>query len=528
MVRRVLVAFLFAALVGTTATVTGGAGAGSRSAGPPIDDAAVDGATCANVIKLSLPDTLITNATVVRATADVPEYCRVLGAIEKVILFEVALPTAWNGKFFYAGGGGFNGSIPVLTHGVARGYATAGSDTGHQGEATDGSWALDNEPAQINYAHRATHLVAMAAKQIVRSYYSQNEKRAYWLGCSNGGKMGLMEIQRYPDDFDGVVVGNFVIDRTGLMTTYTWNAKALAEAPIPPYKVPAIEKATLAACDAQDGLVDGLIDRPERCKFDPKVLTCKGADAPDCLTPGQVKAVEKIHAGPTTSAGKQLFPGYPPGHEDDYPGYITGFGSMSSYPANSWKWQNQFWRFFVFGPSFDPLTQFDFDKTPGLPKFKAVADVQDAYKADLSAFKAHGGKLIMYHGWADHSISPLRTVQYVSDIRTTMGAGADDFLRLFIAPGLHHCAGGPGPNNFGGRGHAWLKDDPDHDIVRALDRWVEQGAAPQRIVAAKFKNDDPRQGVARTRPICPYPRMAQYTGSGSVDEAANFVCTNPR
>jgi hypothetical protein len=525
MTRRMLVASLLAVIGSTMPAAT-------RSHRPYGEDAAPmaapDGAACRRVITLSLPDTIISNAVVVPSTADVPEYCRVTGAIEKVILFEVDLPTAWNGKFFYAGGGGFNGSIPVLTHGVARGYATAGSDTGHQGEATDGSWALDNEQAQINYAYRATHLVSDVAKRIVRAYYAQTEKRSYWLGCSNGGKMGLMEIQRYPDDFDGVVIGNFVIDRTGLMTTYTWNAKALAEAPIPPRKIPAIEKATLAACDAQDGLADGLIDRPERCKFDPEVLTCRGADAPECLTPGQVTALRKIYAGPATSTGKQLFPGYPPGHEDDYPAYITGFGSVSSYPANSWKWQNQFWRFFVFGPRFDPLTEFNFDKTPELPRLKAVAAVQDAYKADLSKFKAHGGKLIMYHGWADHSISPLRTVQYFGDIHRTTGPEADEFLRLFIAPGLHHCVGGPGPNSFGGRGQAWLHDDPDHDIVRALDRWVEQGTAPDRIIAAKFRSDDPKQGVARTRPLCAYPQMARYTGSGSVDDAANFRCENPR
>jgi feruloyl esterase len=523
MVRRMLFAAAFAALMVSAEILTTRAGA--ALANSSVDINATDATGCANLIKLTLRDTMIGNARVVRAAGDVPEYCRVEGAIEKKILFEVDLPTTtWNGKFFYAGGGGFNGSIPALTYGVKRGYASAGSDTGHQGDAADASWALDNPKAQINYAHRATHLVTAAAKEIVRAFYRQKEARAYWLGCSNGGKMGLMEVQRYPEDFDGLVIGNFVIDRTRLMAAYTWNAQALAAGPIPQYKIPAIERATLAACDAQDGLKDGLIDRPDRCKFDPKVLTCKGADGPDCLTSAQVAAYEKILAGPRDSAGTLLFPGFVPGHEDDYAPYITGIGAMHAYPASTWRLQDGFWRYFVFGPKYDPITQFNFDTTLRDPRVTAAAADQDSASADLSAFKRRGGKLIMYHGWADHSISPLRTVRYFDDIHRTMGPQADEFLRLFIVPGLHHCVGGPGLTAFGGRGQAWLKDDPAHDIVRALDRWVEQNVAPEKIIGATLKNNDAKQGVVRTRPLCTYPQTARYVGSGNVDDAANFVC----
>ena len=479
--------------------------------------------------KLALPDVTITSATVVQAAAPVPEYCKLLGTLETSIDFEVALPTiAWNGKLFFAGGGGFNGSIPNLTQGLARGYAAAGSDTGHKGSnSQDGRWAFKNPRAQINYGHRATHLVAGLAKQIVSAYYGEKERRSYFVGCSNGGKMGLTELQRYPNDFDGLVVGDPVIDRTQLMMSYTWNARALAPAPIPPAKLPLIEKATLAACDAQDGLTDGLIDSPARCKFDPKTLMCPAGDAPDCLTAGQVQALEKLFAGPRNSAGTRLYPGFVPGHEDDYQAFITGNGTLNANPASTWAFQDQFMRYFVFDTGFNPVEEFDFDKH--LAALAPFAADQDAASTDLSPFKARGGKLIMYHGWADHSITPLRTVEYFGDVRKTHGTATDEFVRLFMVPGLHHCTKGPGPNSFGGpnQGHA-PKNDAEHDIVTALDVWVEQGIAPTKIIATKFVSDDPKQGVARTRPLCPYPQVAHYTGSGDIKDAANFACVDEK
>jgi len=481
-------------------------------------------AACSTLAKLSLPDVSIQSTEIVPADTTTPEYCRVTGALERLVLFEVALPTTdWNGKFAYAGGGGYNGSIPALTHLVARGYAAAGSDTGHQGQ--DMAWAL-NPMARINYGHRATHLVTGLAKAIVRAYYGQTERRAYWMGCSNGGKMGLMEIQRYPDDYDAALIGDSVIDRSRLSMSYVWNAQALVPAPIPPEKAKVIAKATLAACDSQDGLVDGLIDSPQKCAFDPKTLECSGDDGPDCLTPGQVTALAKIYAGPTNSAGDQLYPGFPPGYEYDYPNYITGTGRLSSYGSSQWRFQDTFMRYFVFDLSYLAVMDFDFDTS--LAALAPAAANQDAANTDLSAFRSRGGKLIMYHGWADHSISPLRTVEYYTDVREKAGEAADQFARLFMVPGMHHCTGGPGPNNFGGRGQYWAKGDADTDILRALDRWVEEGVAPERLVATKFVNDDPQQGVARTRPLCPYPQVARWTGSGSIDDAANFVCTMPQ
>ncbi len=492
-----------------------------------FDAARLPPPSCENLITLSLPGAVITSATVVPAAGEVPEYCRVMGGLETVILFEVALPTtAWNGKFFYAGGGGYNGEIPALSQALARGYAAAGTDTGHRGFHWDASWALNDPQAQINYAHRGAHLATVLAKEILKAYYGRPERHSYFMGCSNGGKMGLMAMQRYPNDFDGVVVGGPVVDRTKLMMMFNWTQQALLGAEIPPYKIPVMEKATLAACDAKDGLVDGVIDRPDMCRFDPKTVMCSAnVGGLDCLTAGQVNAWEKILVGPTNSAGQRLFVGYPPGHEDDYPSYITGFGTLHGYPSSNWMYMDNFMRWFVFGPGFDSVRQFDFDKSPAA--LVPFAKDQDAASTDLSAFKAHGGKLIIYNGWADHSTPPLRTIEYYNDVRRASGAAADDFVRLFMVPGFHHCSGGPGPNTFGGRGQVWVKNDPENDIMGAIDRWAEQGVAPEKLIATKFKNDDPAQGIVRTRPLCPYPQVARWTGSGSIDDAANFVCANP-
>ncbi len=475
---------------------------------------------CAQLAKLALANVTITSATVVPAEGGTPEYCKVLGALETTILFEVSLPvSAWNNRYWVAGGGGYNGSIPDLKQALQHGYAAAGSDTGHQG--SDASFAWKNEKAQIDYGYRATHLVTALGKQIVKAYYGQSPQRSYFVGCSNGGKMGLTEVQRYPEDFNGAITGCPVIDRTNLMAAFIWDAQSQIANPIPKAKLAAIAKATLAACDAQDGLADGVIDRPDQCSFDPKVLTCKGADGPDCLTPGQVASLQKLYSGPVNSKGEHLFPGYPPGHEEDYAQFLTGDADPRT--SSTWKLGDGFLRYFMHGPDYDTMKQFSLDT--GYADLKPFVDAQDAYRPDLSAFRARGGRLIMYVGWADHSIPPGRAIAYYDDMQKKSGS---DFARLFMVPGMHHCANGPGPWNFGGRGQRWIKDDPEHDAVRALERWVEQGVAPSSLIAAKFTNDDPKQGVARTRPLCPYPQVAKYKGNGSIDDATNFACAAAR
>ena len=296
-------------------------------------------ADCASLTGLELKDTTITSATIVPAAGMVPEYCKVLGNIrnlpQSTILFEVSLPTSkWNGKYFVAGGGGYNGVIPRLTQALAEGYAAAGSDTGH--ESKNANWAFNNLDAQNNYAYLATHVVTLIGKQILRTFYNQSERRSYFVGCSNGGKMALAEIQRYPDDFDAAISGDPVIDRTKLMMQYAWNAQALASAPIPPAKIPVIEKATMNACHESGGAINGLLMTPGRCKFDPKLIVCASGDGPNCLTSGQAQALQKILSGPVNSAGAKLYPGFVPGHEEDYPAFLTGNGTDAAKPASTW------------------------------------------------------------------------------------------------------------------------------------------------------------------------------------------------
>jgi feruloyl esterase len=489
---------------------------------------------CASLTSLALKDTTITSATIVPAAGMIPEYCKVLGSIhnlpQSTILFEVSLPTTkWNGKYFVAGGGGYNGVIPRLTQALTEGYAVAGSDTGH--EAKNTNWAFNNLDTQNNYAYLATHVVTLIGKQILRTFYSQHERRSYFVGCSNGGKMALAEIQRYPDDFDAAISGDPVIDRTKLMMQYAWNAQALASAPIPPAKIPVIEKATMNACRETGGAINGLLMTPGRCKFDPKTIVCATGDGPDCLTSGQAQALQKILHGPVNSAGVSLHPGFLPGHEEDYQAFITGTGTDAAKPASTWALSDVFMRQFVFGLNYDMVKQFNFDTS--LAGLIPLAAAQDNANPDLSEFKAHGGKLLMYHGWADHSITPLRTIDYYEDIISTIGKASAkdqvepnayavmDFARLFMVPGMHHCANGPGPNVFGGANQGLPPQlDAQHDIVMALDHWVEDGVAPEKIIASHLTNG----AVDRTLALCPYPQAPIFNGSGDANLAENYHC----
>lgn len=492
-------------------------------------------ADCSALAKLSLKDTTITSATVVPAANAIPEYCKVLGSIKNLpqstIEFEVALPTAkWNGKYFFAGGGGFNGTIPKLDQALAEGYAAAGSDTGHKGDSLDGQWALNNLQAQVNYAYLATHVTVGIGKEIVKSFYGQPQKRSYFVGCSNGGKMALAEVQRYPEDFDAAIAGDPVIDRTKLMMSYTYNAQALARGPIPPSKIPVIEKATLAACRNGGGEYGDLITTPGRCKFDPRTIVCASGDGANCLTSEQAQSLDKVLHGAVNSSGMQLYPGYNVGHEDDYASFITGNGTSSASPSSTWKFQEAFMRNFIFRPTYDPVEQFNFDRD--VAKLDAFSQDQDAVNPDLSVFKAHGGKLILYHGWADHSIMPVRTIEYYAAVIDMMSgtrpeAGAEDagqvtdFARLFMVPGMHHCGGGPGTASFGAANQGFPQQyDAEHDIVMALDRWVESGVAPDKIIASHLTN----KVADRTLPLCPYPQTQVYSGSGDVKDAQNYRC----
>jgi hypothetical protein len=465
-------------------------------------------AQCGALVGPAVPSTTITSKVVIPAGGGLPEYCRVQGHVDTEITFELRLPTtAWNRKLYHAGGGGFVGFIPNLGPALSRGYAVVGTDTGHVGAppapALDGSWALNRLDRQLNWGHRAIHVVTLAAKQIATAAYGEAPQYSYFEGCSNGGRQAAMEAQRYPTDFDGIVAGAPALDITGLMLGFNWNAQALQGAALPPGKLAVIANTVLMQCDGKDGLLDGIVENPRRCKFDPSVLACPGGvDGPDCLTPAQVETVRMIHGGPVNSAGEQLHPGFPPGHEDGGTGWqlwISGPASLQSI------FQDHFFRFFVFSdPAYDPLT-FDFDTD--VAQVTATADLFDATNPDLSAFQAAGGKFLMWHGVADPALTSDRTIQYYGDVAKAMGNKnkIESFFRLFLAPGMHHCAGGPGLNSF--------------DALTALEDWVEGGIAPDTIIASHVG-----PGVARTRPLCPYPKLAVYDGKGDINDAANFEC----
>ncbi len=480
---------------------------------------ALTAAQCGALTGLAVPSTTISSATVVPAGGGLPEYCRVRGHVDTEISFELRLPTTtWNGKFYHAGGGGFVGSIPTSATALGRGYAVVGTDTGHVGTgvaAFDGSWALNRPDRQLNWAHRGIHVVTVAAKQIVTAAFGKAPQFSYFEGCSNGGRQAAMEAQRYPTDFHGIIAGAPALDITGLMIGFNWDAQAIHTAPIPPAKLTTIANAVVAQCDAKDGLVDGLVDNPRRCGFDPATLTCPaGTDTVACLTPAQVQTVKKVYGGPVNFAGEQLHPGFPPGAEDGANGWqdwISGPSSIAAPPVLSasfqFDFQDQFLRFFIFSnPAYNSLT-FNFDTD--VPFITDTSDLYDATNPDLSAFRDAGGKLIMYHGEADHALTVDRTIQYYDDVAKAMGNKnrIESLYRLFLAPGMHHCGAGPGPNSL--------------DALMALENWVEGGIAPDSIIATHTG-----PGVVRTRPLCSYPNVAVYNGSGEVNDAANFSCMN--
>ncbi len=504
--------------------------------------------TCEDLASLKLPDTTITLAQSVAAGAftpppdpfgfspavlfkNVPAFCRVTGVIKPTsdsnIQFEVWMPSAgWNGKLQGVGNGGFAGTIPysALSLPLARGYAIATTDTGHVGG--DASWALGHPEKVVDFGYRAIHETAVRAKAILHAFYGARPQRSYFSSCSNGGRQALMEAQRYPDDYDGIIAGAPANFWTHLLSAAAWDVQVLSDPAsyIPASKLKAIEAAALAACDARDGVTDGVIDVPTKCGFDPSTLRCAGPESDSCLTEPQVAALKKIYAGPRNSQGEQVFPGYPPGSETGPGGWglwITGAkpgGSLLSF------FSSQYFRNIVFENASWDLKTFNLDKDVTLADEK-TARILNSTDPNLTAFQRRGGKLILYHGWNDAAIPAQNTINYYRSVVARMGQrDAGQFIRLFLVPGMQHCGDGPGTNSFGQAGVSFPAD-AEHDISLALERWVEKGTAPDTIIAAKRGADpDPTKGILRTRPLCAYPQVARWKGTGSTDDAANFVC----
>ena len=499
--------------------------------------------TCEELSRLSLPHTKITTAAVVPAGTfappagqplkNLPAFCRVALVLapsgDSHIEAEVWLPASgWNGKFQGVGNGGFAGSISYAGLGVlmARGYATAGSDTGHRAGGTDAEWALGHPEKIADFGYRAVHETAVTAKALIKAFYGEAPKRSYFSSCSNGGRQALMEAQRYPEDYDGIIAGAPANDWAHLLSAAIWFEQAIlldSASYIPATKLPAIQAAALVACDANDGVKDGVIENPPKCRFDPGVLLCQGAESDSCLTAPQVAALKKIYAGPKTSGGRPITPGYSPGAEAGQGGWAAWIVGTEPTKAAMYAFGTNFFKYMVYNDAAWDYKTFQLDHDTRLADQK-MAGTLSAVDPDLKKFKQRGGKLIMYHGWNDAAIPGQSSVNYYQSVVEKMGPGSvAEFARLYMVPGMQHCGGGDGPNVFGQTGPG--PGDAQHDIAKALERWVEQGIAPDAIVATKYRTGfNPASGVVRTRPLCAYPKTAQWKGSGSTDDDSNFVC----
>jgi tannase/feruloyl esterase len=460
---------------------------------------------------LTLPDAPPNSGPPLRGLSELPAFCRVAATLkpsaDSDIKIEVWMPaTQWNGKFEAVGNGGWSGAIvygPLATA-LGRHYASASTDTGHTGAT--GEFALGHPEKLIDFGYRAVHEMTVQAKAIISAFYGNGPSLSYWNGCSSGGKQGLKEAQRFPNDYDGIIAGAPANFWTHLVASSMWASAATlkdASSYIPREKYALIHKAVLDACDARDGIKDGVIDDPTRCTFDPNVLKCADQDGPSCLTAGQVEAARKIYAGPSNPrTGQQIFPGLEPGSE-------LGWGAMAGGPQ-PFGIANDHFKYVVFkDPNWD-FRSLNFDRDVDLAD-RMDDGLLNATLPDLRPFFGHGGKLLLYHGWNDQLIAPRNTIQYVKSLEAMSGGaeGLTNSARLFMVPGMTHCAGGDGPNTF--------------DALSAMEQWVEQKSAPERIVASHSSGGT----IDRTRPLCVYPKVARYVGTGSTDDAANFVCAIP-
>lgn len=485
----------------------------------------VAAATCESLNSLKLPNATIT-ATAVAAGAytapaaagakgkagpsftDLAAFCDVKvvskPSADSVINIEYWLPEAnWNGNFLAKGNGGWNGSITAntLADGLRLGYATAMTDTGHEGGSA--AFALGHPEKVVDFGWRAVHEMAVLGKQIAKAKYETDVKKSYWDGCSAGGRQGLKAIQMYPEDFDGVVAGAPAIQFTGRASQAIWIGQQThkdAANVLPQPKFAVVHDAVLAACDSLDGVQDGVLENPRACKFDPASIQCAAGstDTAKCLTPGEVETVKKIYSDVTNPrTGEVYFAGHEPGSEN-------GWGTMAG--ANVFGVGTDMFKYVVFGDAnWDYKTlNFDGNMKTALEKGAPI----DGMDANLKRFFDRGGKIVQYHGWADPQISPRSSVTYYEAVAKANGgvSKVQQNHRLFMVPGMAHCGGGDGTATF--------------NMLSVLTDWVEKNKAPESITASKVANGQ----TVRTRPLCSYPATAQYKGSGSTDDAANFTC----
>ena len=468
-----------------------------------------------------------------------PASCRVKGTIaptdDSDIRFELWMPQSeWNGKFQGIGNGGLAGAIDKLSlrNALSRGYAAVATDTGHEASDLDGRWALGHPEKIIDFGYRAIHETTVAGKAIATAFYGRTPEFSYFGSCSNGGREGLMEAQRYPDDYDGILAGAPAFDGVNNIGSVSWMQQILLKGDasyIPSYKLPAISTASLAACDANDGVKDGVIDDPRTCNFKPEDMLCKGGDNMSCLTSAQVASLHAVYDGPPGGLGDSTNHGYERGGEAGWSAWVSGPSPRKSI---AYRFSHEFHRYLILNDPEWTLDKFDYavDRKRDEEIFGHTYNARDP---DLTQFFDRGGKLMLYHGWNDPALQPRITIDYYNRVQAKMGAAkTEQSVRLYMVPGMEHCFGGPGANTFG-QLPAGGTGEPSHDIDKALEVWVETGKAPDAIIATKYDESfrplfAPEKATAlRTRPLCPYPQVARWSGEGSTDDAANFACVTP-
>jgi hypothetical protein len=474
---------------------------------------------CGDLRSLTGYEFTVESAILIPGTGNVPEYCRVRGQILPEIRFEVNLPAAWNLRFYMYGNGGFAGepldspqrAIP-RSAGVRAGFVVAGTDTGHDGLAEPLATFSQNRQKLLDYAFRSLHTTAETGKRIATAYYGSKPAHSYFEGCSTGGRQALILAQRFPDDFDGIISGAPVLNFTGTMMSSAKMAQALAKNPIPYAKLKLLADRIYALCDEKDGLKDGLIDDPRRCDFQPArdLPKCaEGSDTADCFTSGQIASLETIY-GDVMSQGKRVFPGWPVSGEVMGPNGRSGWDAWKinagNQPSISVAFGDSFFRYMASPDKNHKIdfATFDFETDPA--RLEWIHGILDATDPDLSRFNRRGGKLLMYFGWADPALNPQMGIDYYESVVARMGPATPSFFRLFMVPGMFHCGGGVGCDHF--------------DRLGPVIQWVEKGIAPDSIVASRISGGK----ADRTRPLCPYPQAEKYKGSGSIDDAASFVC----
>jgi len=477
--------------------------------------------SCDALKSLSLPNVTITAAEFVlpgapppsagrgAQGAPMPAHCRVAATLkpspDSHIEMELWLPAEnWNGKFLALGNGGWAGSIQTaaIAAGLRQGYATASNDTGHKGGSA--SFAVGHPEKLVDFGYRAMHEMAVRSKALIQAFYNRAPRLSYYQGCSTGGRQGMMEAQRYPEDFDAIIAGAPVynvihlnVSQVSLQVDMLRNQSKI----VAPEKVRLFANAVMAACDEKDGVKDGIISEPRTCKFDPTPLLCKAGEGVDCLTGSQLENAKSVYLPVTTSKGQPVYPGRSPGFETGWRIPVQGeplnplFGDSPRYIGRQ-------------DPNWDVMT---FNLESDLALALKNGGFIEANDPDLTKFKARGGKLLLYHGWADPGPAPENTINYYEAVNKKLGGPQSDWMRLFLMPGVGHCGGGVGPDQA--------------DYLGAIERWVESGVAPDQILATR--NAGRGGQTPMSRPLCPFPQVARYNGSGSTSDAANFKCVQP-